>query len=410
VVSTLSGALSQLELSRENVDFIRNTLHRGLKQLRFKNDLDDRFHTYHVNKYLTVNRLYALVGAVILILFSFADRRVVPDLFEELLLIRLIDSGLILVLVYLLARPWMIRHAQAAIIITGFILHLSILWVGILAAGTGEFHYQTGSFFPVIFVCTVLRIQYYAALPGAFLMWLSQMIAMHWLMELPSSQMTELVFLFSFVTFISLLICYRVEFESRKNFLQTLLLYHDQKHLLLAQSDLQKQSFIDSLTQIANRRLFNQKLDEEWKRCLRNQQPLTVLMIDVDNFKRYNDTFGHQQGDHCLVAVAACLRNSVHRTADLVARYGGEEFAVVLPDTGFEPARKLAMSMVAAVAGLIVENQGATGALNVTISVGLSTVVPNEKFSSAKLINEADNALYMAKRNGKNQVRWSLPG
>ncbi len=161
-----------------------------------------------------------------------------------------------------------------------------------------------------------------------------------------------------------------------------------------ANARLQRLSMIDALTGVDNRRRFDEALDREWRRSARSGAPLSLLMIDVDRFKEFNDTRGHQAGDDCLRTVAGVLRECLVRAGDVVARYGGEEFAVLLPDSDGEGAARTAERLRARVA------QGAP----VTISIGVATTVASRDTSAAHLVAAADDALYEAKRRGRNCV------
>lgn len=164
---------------------------------------------------------------------------------------------------------------------------------------------------------------------------------------------------------------------------------------------------IDSLTGIANRRRFDEVLDSEWKRAIRDAQSIAVLMLDVDHFKSFNDTYGHEFGDTVLKQVAATLNNSV-RPGDFVARYGGEEFAVVLPSTDASAALAVAERMRRAVELAELEHQGKKSG-RVTISIGVASSVARREAAPQPLIAQADGALYAAKHAGRNAVRLATP-
>ena len=168
--------------------------------------------------------------------------------------------------------------------------------------------------------------------------------------------------------------------------------------------ELESQTLVDGLTGIANRRRFDLHLEGEFRRARRNVSPLSLLMIDVDDFKAYNDSYGHQRGDACLARIAAALDAVPHRPRDLVARYGGEEFAVVLPDTDVEGALQVAEAMRTAIAALLLEHAHAGNARHVTASFGVSTLTPGQESTTGALIHGADRALYQAKRAGRNCV------
>lgn len=173
-----------------------------------------------------------------------------------------------------------------------------------------------------------------------------------------------------------------------------------------ANRELTRLSSVDGLTGIPNRRCFDETLAREWRRSLRNRQSLSLLVADVDHFKEFNDTYGHQAGDDCLKAVAKSLAACLHRATDLVARYGGEEFAVVLPDTDEVGARAVAELMRDAVSQLAMTHSASSAADHVTLSLGVACCVPGDEpgASPASLLSEADKALYEAKRGGRNRV------
>ncbi|MBT5631150.1 MAG: diguanylate cyclase [Nitrospina sp.] len=177
-----------------------------------------------------------------------------------------------------------------------------------------------------------------------------------------------------------------------------------QNRLMDAVENLKKLSTMDGLTEIANRRYFDEYSDKEWKRAQRDQNPFSVVMIDLDSFKSYNDTYGHQQGDVCLKKVADVLKGAMKRPADLAARYGGEEFVLILPDTDAEGALNLAKKLRKDVEGLKLEHINNVGEKWVTVSLGVATDVVKKGNSFADLLSKADKALYQAKESGRNQV------
>ncbi len=166
---------------------------------------------------------------------------------------------------------------------------------------------------------------------------------------------------------------------------------------------LERMAHVDSLTGIANRRRFDEALDVEHRRCQRTEQPISLLLIDIDFFKHYNDHFGHGMGDRCLAQVAEALTQNAGRAADLVTRYGGEEFAVILPQTDGEGAMLTAERLREGVLELAIPHAPSSGQSLVTISIGISTVIPTIESPTSKLIEDADKKLYAAKAAGRNQ-------
>ncbi len=166
---------------------------------------------------------------------------------------------------------------------------------------------------------------------------------------------------------------------------------------------LQKLSTIDSLTGVANRRWFDDYLEREWRRCQRDQKPLSLLMFDIDCFKLYNDHYGHVAGDECLIKVAQLLHAVPHRGGDLLARIGGEEFAAILPDTPFEYLDFLAEKFRASVENAALPHDYSHAAKIITVSIGGSTIIPDKQSNRVDFLKKADEQLYVAKKLGRNQ-------
>ena len=167
-------------------------------------------------------------------------------------------------------------------------------------------------------------------------------------------------------------------------------------------------SYVDAVTEVSNRRSFEEELAMEWRRSKRTQSRLSLLMIDIDGFKAYNDALGHQAGDDTLKKVASVIDVTVLRAGDIVARYGGEEFAVLLPDTDDKGATALAERVRAAVEGRAIPHPGSPSGV-LTVSVGSATVTGGVEGELSSLVRAADAALYQAKRDGRNLVRIAPP-
>lgn len=176
-----------------------------------------------------------------------------------------------------------------------------------------------------------------------------------------------------------------------------------QQQLEAANRELRRLASVDGLTQVANRRQFDELLNQEWLRCQQQQQPLALLLCDIDCFKPYNDTYGHQAGDRCLQQVAQALKATAHRPGDLVARYGGEEFAVLLPNTDGEGALCVAERMNAQVKALNIPHHSSSVGACVTVSAGGASVIPELELEADILIAAADQALYHAKHTGRDR-------
>lgn len=176
-------------------------------------------------------------------------------------------------------------------------------------------------------------------------------------------------------------------------------------HLTLKrQSDaMREMTLTDALTGVANRRSFDDAIGNEWRRCARAGAPLSVIMIDIDHFKRYNDAYGHQAGDTCLKQVADTMLQCAGRSPDLLARYGGEEFVILLPQVDAQGAQTVAERILDSVHTLAIPHRMSSVSDTVTVSLGVATLMPGQGDDPEALVRCADNALYQAKKDGRNR-------
>ncbi len=242
-------------------------------------------------------------------------------------------------------------------------------------------------------IASASALPWYIALPGAYVTYLFCVLApMILVLATGAEAVEQMMALMLFIFAGTLAITARTMHDGLMEALQKYFGY-------------QQMANVDTVTQLANRRALDETLAAEWKRAARSRLPLTLIMVDIDCFKNYNDIYGHQEGDACLNQVAAALARSLRRSGDLVARYGGEEFAVVLPQMARNEAMECAERMRRAVADLGVPHSGNTQGC-VTVSLGGATCIPDPRQAPAVLIKEADDALYQAKKAGRDQIRW----
>lgn len=169
-------------------------------------------------------------------------------------------------------------------------------------------------------------------------------------------------------------------------------------------SKLEKLTMEDGLTSLGNRRCFDKTLESEWNRGQRSGESLSIVMVDIDHFKLYNDTYGHQEGDICLKRVACALKSTLMRQCDVIARYGGEEFVAILPNTDLDGAVQVGGRMLSSVSGLNISHSSSLTEDYVTISIGVASIVPGSGSIPEFLLKSVDEALYQAKESGRNKI------
>lgn len=206
------------------------------------------------------------------------------------------------------------------------------------------------------------------------------------------------------VAAVCLFIAWQLEEREKTEFMQSVLIAYNSRVNEELRQKLSAQANRDPLTKLANRRAFDRLLATEWDRLKREQKPLSLLYIDIDHFKPYNDTYGHDQGDRCLIEVASHLRECLHRPADKAARLGGEEFVVLLPDTDLSGAETVAGEIMAQIDKAQIQHQASPTSEWLTLSIGVACAVPDTEGLAHDLVRSADQALYQAKSEGRHRV------
>lgn len=400
----MSFTIKDINISEELVDKARFSLENKKFICRFDSVLGGPYTQYMMSRYQLENRIYPILGALGLLAFLFADQIVIPELLGEMIAIRVSGALLILFFIGLTYKHTLIRFQQLLLCMGGLVIHFSLIFIAILAAKHGQYHYQFGSIITIFFLSNVLRVGFLYALPFILLMLAAQLFSIVLFTDATKAQITEICFIYSFVSFISLIVNGRMEHEVRKNFLRKILLRYEQERLIKTQEELRKQSISDTLTGLYNRRYFNTCIEREWLNAARQKTPLAVLMIDVDDFKLYNDTQGHLAGDDALAKIGQALKACIKRPNDVVARYGGEEFVVILPYTDISASIKIAKEITDKVRKLEITHTPLATNKKLTISTGCCSFIPDQESSIKILLKCADDALYESKNKGKNCI------
>jgi diguanylate cyclase (GGDEF)-like protein len=208
------------------------------------------------------------------------------------------------------------------------------------------------------------------------------------------------------INFIGYVVSHANVAKERETFLQARLLALDKAEAERMGKELERLSREDPMTGLANRRFFNERMDSEWERAHRSGEPISLIFVDIDHFKAFNDHYGHLKGDDALIAVAHTLQQVLTRSTDVAARYGGEEFIVLLPNTPIAGARAVADRILHTVDELDIEHKKSKTEKHVTVSVGVSTYsVHDEEITIAEFIHQADEAVYKAKSAGRHRIR-----
>lgn len=208
---------------------------------------------------------------------------------------------------------------------------------------------------------------------------------------------------------VGMLLGYLLEHRDRTMFLQSELLGLEKRKLDQLSQEFNRLSREDALTALANRRHFNEVFQQEWDRARRDKRPLALIFVDVDQFKPFNDTHGHVEGDRALAMVGVALKTVLRRSGDMAARYGGEEFVLLLPGTSIEGACEVALQVARTIHTLRIPHRASSVADHVTASMGVASMMPEGDLRGPQLLAAADEAVYAAKAAGRNCIMWVRP-
>lgn len=405
-----------MEINRESAQEDSNPVtkddlvqvYESTAKIRFKGPLEARFQRDYGAKNLLYFRIVLFAATFLYIVSGVVDWMLLQDQVGLAWSIRYVVVAPVLVTVSLYSLTQGFMRFQQGVIVFAVVLaclSLVIMWVNVPESVRG--FYYTGCFIIEMAGLSISRIQFrYAAYTTIIIPVLSFFVmAVEGTLFL--SQVITYGYFFGSVAVICLSSTYFMERSARRDFLQKMLLSWEQKNLRDTNEHLKELVDFDGLTHIANRRHFDHCLIEEWKRADRGQYPISLLMVDIDYFKKYNDHYGHQKGDDCLKQVAQILAAIGKRPGDLVARYGGEEFSIILPGSNVRNGEQVAMQIVKAVRAAKIENKGSTVSPYLTVSVGGGSCIPGSDVTGSDLLKVADEQLYLAKDQGRDRISWS---
>ncbi len=281
---------------------------------------------------------------------------------------------------------------------SAIVVAATIIITNLFPIGQNSPLFYAGIIFAIVIIYTCIGLTVIWGLVATILGGLSAIVIMDFTNILVNWSLLGRIYICSSI--LGLGLSYALENQERKNFLNTLLLRITVKKGEELAKQLDSLSRQDSLTGLANRRHLDEVLDDEWNRALRQNQPISIMMIDVDHFKNYNDKLGHLAGDSCLRQIGQLFERMTKRSGELAARYGGEEFVLVYPGMDTNSAKQQAIRLIDQVARLAIPHPNGN---SVSFSMGIAISIPTNETNVAELLHDADTALYKAKANGRNR-------
>jgi diguanylate cyclase (GGDEF)-like protein len=386
------------------LDTLRQQLDNKGWRLRFPQALEDEFQRDYALRYRTHMQLAMLLGCVALLACGVVDPFWQAPVMGTLWTIRLLMVAPMLVLLLLSRTSLGERHMQLFAALGGCLAVGGLVGLSVSSLEPINHYYSCSITMVMLVVFVLSRMQFNWGLASAFIMLLTLNVGF---LAFSSASFMLLVinnFVVVSSAVFSLVGTFLIERSLRQNYLQSRLLAFQNTDLEESNLRLQYLTAIDGLTQIANRRSLDSNLATEWQRAMRKREPIGIVMIDVDHFKLFNDTYGHQAGDECLRGVAGALKDFARRPGDLAARYGGEEFVLVLTNATAQQAQLVAERVRDKIVELAIPHQRSSHG-SVTASFGVASLVPGVQHSGPEaLLLAADQALYRAKESGRNRV------
>ncbi|WNX58354.1 GGDEF domain-containing protein [Acinetobacter baumannii] len=392
-------------LGQEQIDLLTT---RGLNVVWFPKQLETIYRFQYQNGAAYEFRYRAPIILILYLFLSFGIYQVLPT--EQVLSWLSYYSwvGIIVLIAWILSfikklNQWFDYYvgigSSAAVAIT-FIL------INVLENGQDNVLFHAAMMYAIVIIYGAVGMRFYTAIIAG---WVGGLIGI--LVSTYLNGDIDWTFLnrtYTFSSFLGMTLAYATDRQHRENYLQNCMIELNRIELMQQAQQLSLLSQQDALTGLANRRYLDETLDNEWRRALRHETPLTIMMVDIDFFKPYNDSLGHLKGDQCLKDIATAISSIAARSGDLVARYGGEEFLLLFPMTNAQQAKIQAERLMNAIKKIAIVHPCSSVSPYVTISVGVATTIPRLNDSIPAFVSRADHALYQAKTNGRNQYQIAL--
>jgi diguanylate cyclase (GGDEF)-like protein len=398
---------------------VTEMLDAGFPLLKFPTDLERQFTDDTADarrRHFLISGLIALVVYNGFLLVDFLMARDVFWVAVQLRIFLFTPAAIVSLYSFWDPKGWAGRvippeYAEVAVLSSGLIAAASLAYILSITHSEFAHFYHVGFIVVIMYGNVVQRLRFWNALLFSMAMLGIHVAGILLLDNFPQRLLSPIISLVTSTTLFTLIANYMMERDERINYLLTLKERGLVRELSGAHERLKQLSRSDGLTGLFNRRHFQEYYQHAWERAQYDQASLSVLMIDVDHFKKYNDRYGHPAGDECLRQVAQVLETQMRRPGDLVARYGGEEFIAVLPGTDADAAAAVAERVRQAIEALAMRHEASPTHTVVTLSVGVASCQADFLLKSGALLSTADEALYQAKNSGRNRVsvRGVLP-
>ena len=387
-------------LGQEQIDLL---ISRGLNLVWFPKELEVIYKDQYKNEAAYEFRYRAPIILCLYLYLSFGTYQVLPTELRTAWVAYYGWVGMIIIFAWLLAFiPSMNRWFDYYVCLGSIgAVALTFTLINVFEHGQNNVLFHAAMMYAVVIIYGFVGMRFYTAM---FAGWSGGLIGIAISVWLNGSiDWTYLNRTYTFSSFLGMALAYAIDRQHRENYLQDCMIELNRLELMRQAQQLSILSQQDALTGLANRRYLDEVLENEWKRSIRHEVPITIMMIDIDFFKLYNDTLGHIQGDQCLRRIAILLGSISSRSGDLAARYGGEEFLLLFSMTDKDQALIQVQRLMQLMQNIGIAHPRSNVSKYVTISVGVATTTPHLNDSLSEFISQADHALYVAKNNGRNQ-------
>ncbi|MGO3919289.1 GGDEF domain-containing protein [Acinetobacter venetianus] len=387
-------------LGQEQIDLL---ISRGLNLVWFPKELEVIYRDQYRNEAAHEFRYRAPIILGLYLFLSVGIYQVLPADMRITWMATYGWVGIIITLAWLLSFLPMLNKWFDLYVCVGSMgaVAISFTIINVLEQGQNNVLFHAAMMYAVVIIYGFVGMRFYTAIIAG---WCGGLIGVIASTSLSGSiDWTFLNRTYTFSSFLGMSLAYATDRQHRENYLQNCMIEVNRLELMHQAQQLSILSQQDALTGLANRRYLDEVLENEWKRAIRHEVPITIMMIDIDFFKLYNDTLGHIQGDQCLRRIAILLGSIASRSGDLAARYGGEEFLLLFSMTDKEQAIIQVQRLMELVRTIAINHPKSSVSKHVTISVGVATMTPHLNDSLSEFVSQADHALYIAKSNGRNQ-------